>query len=127
MALQRGDRVQVVPREPGTNARVVARSNRFVRVEHQNPVARGQLEAVVPREAEIVLPCALEYACAIRLRDLHRPVCAAGVNEDDLVNETAHRLEAPREVTFLVLRNHAQRKGWPHARLRVAGSTPHRP
>ena len=86
---------------------VVARGNRFVGVERQDPVARRLLDGEVSRHAEIVLPREVEDPRAELARDLDCSIGAAGVDDDQVVPQAAYRFETAPQVRVLVLRNQA--------------------
>jgi hypothetical protein len=107
VALRHHDRIQILAGDQLANARVILAGDRLVGIERQDPVAGGLFEREVPREAEVVLPLDVKQAGAECARDLHRPIGAAGIDEDDFVRELTHRLEAAGEVGFLVFRDQA--------------------
>ena len=80
----------------------IARGDGLIGVDRQDPVARRLGDAVVARQAEVVLPGTLERAGAERPGDLERAIRAAGIDDDELVRERPYGLEAAREVCLLV-------------------------
>jgi hypothetical protein len=100
--------IRLVAAQRGADRRMIARGNRFVGIERQDPVAGGLLHAEVPGQAEIVLPGELKQARAEGAGDRRRAIAAASIDNDHIVDQTAHRFEAASEIGLLVPDDHAQ-------------------
>ena len=127
VTLERQHRVEVVSPHQLADDRVVARGNRLVGVERQDPVAGRLRDAEVAGGAEVVLPRKVKEPGPERARDLDGPVRAAGVDDDEIIPEAAHRLEATAEVRLLVLRDETNSECHRPASSAGRGETPARP
>ena len=100
----------------------------LVGVEVDDPVGGRGGMADVTGVGERAVPREVQDASAERLGDLDRTVGRAGVDDDDLVDGPADRLEAAGEHLLLVLDDHAQRERQPARQLGPCGDVacPHR-
>ncbi len=88
----------------------VRRLHVLVGVEVDDPVAGRGVDRDVARVGERAVPREVHDLRAERLGDLDGAVGRAGVDDDDLVDDAAQRLEAAGEHLLLVLHDHAQRE-----------------
>src|SRR6185369_12004139 len=83
-----------------------SRINFLVRIQAQNPIARGFVERGILLRGE-TFPGFDENFCAVRLRDLDGAVGRARIDDDDLAlsagNERLDAFERAAEVSFLVV------------------------
>jgi hypothetical protein len=86
--------------------------NAFVSIEIQNPLAAAFAKRIVARLRKISRPCEIKNLGTKVSGNLFCPVSRAGVNDNDLVNDTCNALKTSLEELLLVLDNHAERKPW---------------
>ena len=77
-------------------------------VEPERVIAGGVGERLVPCGGEVIDPGELEHAGPEFPGDFHRPVDAPRIDDDDLIEDPPHRLEALRQVLLLVSDDHGQ-------------------
>ena len=65
-------------------------------------------ERRVPRRGEVVDPGKVEHPGPELAGDLDGPIDAAGIDDDDLVEDPPHRLQAMRQVVLLVSHDHGE-------------------
>jgi hypothetical protein len=79
-----------------------------VGVEPEGVIAGGPRQGRIAGRGEVVHPDEVEHPRPERAGDLGRPIDAAGVHDDDLIEDVAHRFEAPWKVLLLVFHDHRQ-------------------
>src|SRR4051812_26278229 len=98
MPLRDDERVGAGASNRRPKAIVIARGDRLVGIEREDPVARRLGDAGVARRTEVVVPGELAYVRTMRARDGDCGVSAAGVDDDDFVGEAADRFQTSRQM-----------------------------
>ena len=92
--------------------RMLLRRQLLVRIQHQHPIPRDVLQRRVTRRAEIIAPGKRMHLRPVLPGDLHRAIGRAGVHDDDLIREPAHRDKALAEKLLLILDDQADGEAW---------------
>ena len=83
--------------------------HRFIRIQHQNPAAGGVRDLAVTGGREVDSgEIEWDHLRSVFSRDAGRAIRRAGVDNDDLANQIAYRIEASGKIALLVLHDHAE-------------------
>jgi hypothetical protein len=86
----------------------LSRLDHIVGIEPEGEIACGACQRLIARRGEAIDPDEIKDFRSERPGNFHGPVGAAGVDDDDLVEYAPYRLQAMRQVIFLVFNNHGQ-------------------
>ena len=89
------------------------RLDHVVGIEPEGIIAGGVRQGRVPGRGEVVDPDEIEHPRPERAGDFDGAVLAAGIDDDDLIEEPAHRSETMRKVLLLVPDDHGERDASP--------------
>ena len=94
----------------------LGRLDDVIGIEPKRIIAGGPRQCRIAGRGEVVDPDKIKHTCPERPGDLDRAVGAAGIDDDDLIEQPAHRFETGGKVFFLVPNNHGQADSGPVVR-----------